>query len=184
MAEIERKIFHVIIGFIIIFLIEFNLINPVMIFLTITIGILISFIYKKETIKLLKPIIEIFGRKDEHPGFGAITYLIGVFLVLALFQKQIAQIAIMVLAVGDSAASVIGTYGKIKIPYNKNKTILGTIAGIIAATFASTPFTTFHLAFLASSVGMLVETLPTRKYLKLDDNIFIPLAVGLFLTLI
>lgn len=117
----------------------------------------------------------------EFPGRGAVFYFLGILLALMLFEDKIAYSAIIVTTVGDSASTMVGlNYGKNKLPYNREKSIEGTIAGFIAAFLALNLLLPPIYAALASFVGLLFESLP----IPLDDNITIPLSVGILLTLV
>lgn len=114
-------------------------------------------------------------RPEELPLNGAITFLIGSFFAFVLFPSYIAAASIAVLALGDSISTLIGKYyGKNKIPYNKNKSIEGSLAffliSLMALLFFINPLNSFFVAIIAT----FVESLP-----KLDDNITIPIAVGI-----
>lgn len=107
-------------------------------------------------------------------------YALGIILTLLIFPRETASAAIAVLALGDSAAALTGSLtGKHKLPYCKEKTIEGTIAGFIAAYIAANYFLSPSRALVAALSGTLAETLP----MPFNDNLIIPLIVGLTLTI-
>jgi dolichol kinase len=71
-------------------------------------------------------------------------------------------------------------YGSVKIPYNPEKSIQGSLAGFAAAFLGALIIVSPFYAFLAALLGMIGESLP----LKVDDNVVIPLFSGVTLTVI
>ena len=119
--------------------------------------------------------------KDKaFPGRGALRFLTGALLSLIVFRNNpdIVAAAIIVLALGDAASTLVGiSFGRHRIFYNKKKSFEGSIAGVAAAflgVVALTPFSPLT-AMAASLTGMLVESLP----LGIDDNLTVPPAAGL-----
>jgi phytol kinase len=107
-------------------------------------------------------------------------YALGITLTLLIYPTPTARAAIAVLAIGDSAASLTGILiGRHKLPYSRGKTIEGTIAGFTASLLAASIFQPPTRALIAALTGTLAEALPT----PFNDNLVIPLAVGLALTI-
>ena len=136
-------------------------------------------IIPKELEKMDAFIAKEFERPKEFPMKGAISFYMGAFLAIALFPKSIAMAAIIVLAISDSSSTIWGKfYGKHKIPFNKNKSFEGSIAFLIPAFIILSFFVNMTNAILISLVATFVEMLP-----KLEDNITIPIAIGVLLSL-
>ncbi|MFB6075812.1 MAG: diacylglycerol/polyprenol kinase family protein [Candidatus Aenigmatarchaeota archaeon] len=123
---------------------------------------------------------------QEHPYFGAFTFFLSIGSVFVFLPPKIAYLAVTVLAVGDSSATLIGsTLGKNKIPLDRSKTWEGTIGGltisvivcIILSLYVEIPT---NYIFIAPSIGMLSEILSR----KINDNITIPASVALVLILL
>lgn len=129
------------------------------------------------------------GEGEGRRGFrsGIVSYPMGVFLVAAVFLDRLAFAAAAwgVLAAGDGFATIVGrSIGRVRWPWNPNKTVAGSVAFVIAAA----PFAAFLGCFVsrgsflewlgpcaaAALVGALVESLP----LSLDDNLTVPLAAA------
>jgi phytol kinase len=105
----------------------------------------------------------------------------GILFALLLFKSPVSYAAIACFALGDSSASVFGgLIGKRALPYSKNKTLEGSLAGFLFAFLAGAVFVSPALALVGAAVAMAIEYLP----LPLNDNILIPLITGLVLTLI
>lgn len=112
---------------------------------------------------------------------GATYFMLGTVCTFLFFQKSVAIIAIFVLVISDSAASIIGLlYGKNKLVGDKS--MEGTLAFFISAIVISC---VGHFIFgihvfpllIASLVATIFELL--SKELKIDDNILIPMGYAL-----
>jgi dolichol kinase len=110
-----------------------------------------------------------------------------------LFPKEIVYASIAVVGFGDSVATIIGvTMGRHKLPYSEQKSVEGTLAGIIAAFLASLIFVTPAQAFVGSAGGMLLESVVDLQTIRelnsqaafrffLNDNFLIPIFSGLLM---
>ncbi len=106
---------------------------------------------------------------------GASYVLIGSFLSVAIFPKEIAVLALLFTAVGDTAAALYGKkFGKLRI---WNKTLEGSIAGLIACLTIILFFPQIPniVKFSGAFAAMFIELLP----IKIDDNLRIPLFSGI-----
>ncbi len=107
-------------------------------------------------------------------------YALGIILTLLIFPRETASAAIAILALGDSVAALTGSLtGKHKLAFSKDKTIEGSLAGFIVAYIAANYFLSPTRALVAALSGTLAEALPT----PFNDNLVIPLLVGLALTI-
>lgn len=117
------------------------------------------------------------GREGEIPGEGALYNALGILFTIGLLRNDSAAVisVILILALGDGFATYVGTsYGRHKLPWNKNKTWEGTIgfaAGAICALFAMPIPATILIVVLAT----IIESLP----LKVNDNITLPVVSSL-----
>ena len=137
---------------------------------------------------LVKILIGPFMRPHEEKGLtGAPAFTGGVFLVFLLFRPAVALAALVPLIFGDRAGLLVGkSVGRISF---KGKTLEGSLA-CLAVSFLVYIFMSglwpavfgygWMILFGASLIGTLAEALP-RPF---DDNLTIPLAVGMFLTFI
>ena len=108
-------------------------------------------------------------------------FALGIAISLLIFPAPIRYVAITVLTLGDGCAHIFGMkFGKTRLPFNKGKNLEGTIAGFMFAFLGAMIFVDPASALIAAAVGMLVEGLPN----PINDNLTIPLASGLILTLI
>ena len=110
-----------------------------------------------------------------------IYYAVGILLTLLLFHSPASSAAIAIFCLGDSSASIIGgTLSRKALPFNRAKTLEGSIGGFFFAFLAGSIFVSPWLALVGAAVGMLVEYLP----LPINDNLLIPIVTGLALSLI
>ncbi|NHZ85727.1 MAG: dolichol kinase, partial [Planctomycetia bacterium] len=102
---------------------------------------------------------------------GASYVLIGSFISITIFPKEIAVLALLFTAIGDTAAALYGRkFGKFKI---WNKTLEGSIAGLVACLIITLFFPQIPniIKFSGAFAAMFIELLP----IKIDDNLRIPL---------
>ncbi len=110
-----------------------------------------------------------------------IFHAMGIALALLIFPARIGYAAIAVLTLGDSSASILGKrFGKTKIPFNRGKSVEGSIFGFVFALLGALLFVDPVTAIMGAASGLLIETIP----LPIDDNLLIPLAAGASMILI
>jgi dolichol kinase len=187
--EIKRKIFHVIFGITLVFLLYYEIINNLILLIIIIIGLIVSFLSRKIKIPIVYWFLKKFERDGEirkFPGKGIIFYLMGAYIVFLFFPKDIASASLVILAFGDSFSHLVGKhFGTLKHPFTDKKFLEGAVAGIIAGFFAAIIFVSPFEAFLASFFGMLVEGIDLKLGIeKVDDNIVVPIASAVIIYLI
>ena len=107
-------------------------------------------------------------------------FAIGVLATLLLFPAPINSAAIAIFVLGDSMASLFGGYISNKpLPFNKAKTLEGSVMGFIFAFLGGSIFISPWLSLIGAAVAMAIESLP----LPVNDNVLIPLFTGLALVL-
>ena len=131
---------------------------------------------------------------DDARGFplGILLYPLAVLLLIVTFPTRLDIVAAAwaILAFGDGAATLVGRWARPRpLPWNREKTVAGTLAFIIIGGAAAVAFAAWTrpavvpppawvwvvCAPLAAAIAAaLVETLPVR----LDDNISVPFAAG------
>lgn len=182
-TEFKRKIMHILLGVVTVILLSYGIIGKMHIFYLIIISIFGSFLSKKYKIPIVHKIIGHIEREQNmksFPGRGLVFYLIGIFLVLNFFPRDIAMAAILVLAFADSISHLVGIrFGKIKHPFVSTKFIEGWFAGLIAGFLAAMVFVPWHEALAASFFAMLVEGIEIKLGVdEVDDNILIPVVAA------
>ncbi|MBD3348028.1 MAG: HAD-IB family phosphatase [Candidatus Eisenbacteria bacterium] len=116
-------------------------------------------------------------RSTEARGvaLGPVLFGVGIWLTLFLFPLDMATAGILVLAVGDTAASLVGkAFGRTLLPHNPGKTVVGSLSlfavGVVIAIF----YLPLPWAILVGTVAAVVESLPIGAY----DNLLLPLATS------
>ncbi len=110
-----------------------------------------------------------------------IIFAFGIVLSLILFPVPASYASIAVLTLGDSSATLFGgKFGSVRFPFNKGKNVEGSIFGFLFASLGAMFFVDPVKALAGAAMGILVESLP----LPISDNLTVPLASGLFFTII
>ncbi|MBU0532269.1 hypothetical protein KKB44_02125 [Candidatus Micrarchaeota archaeon] len=181
--ETQRQIFHIILGIVTIAILLYYSKGFMIaaVFFTIIAGtIVINMRLLKKKIAFVQWFEKHFERKNIwFPGWGSACYAAGVLIPLTFLTNN-AEIAaiIFMLAVGDGFSTLIGRIGKTKLPYNKKKTLEGTVAFFVA-TLPAYYFVGSLIVPLAI-IGAIVESID----LKIDDNLTIPIAGTAFLLVV
>jgi dolichol kinase len=194
MLEIRRKVVHAA-GILTIFLILwFGKWTASLIILAIALLLLSMGEYRKnkDKYKIVKSkkidefedFVEGVFKEHERPKTlpfqGATEFFIGCFIATVLFEPTTAIASISVLSLADSMSTLIGSYyGKHKLRINRKKTFEGSSAFLLTAFFALLFFANPLKAFLVAFVATITEALP-----NVDDNLTIPIVVGLAMILI
>src|SRR3989338_3295115 len=184
--ELKRQAFHILLGMAIVVLLLYGFIGfdfelsgitiPFAdILLLIIFGLSLSYFSRSVNIPMVSWLLKKFERQNEikkFPGRGLIFYLVGVYISLLLFPKDIALASVLVLALGDSVSHLFGLhYGKIKNPLSKTKFLEGFIGAFV--------FLPWHEAFFASLAAMIVEAIEIKLGTEqVDDNLIIPVVAG------
>jgi phosphoserine phosphatase/dolichol kinase len=112
-------------------------------------------------------------------GTAPMFFAFGILLSLLLFPAPASSAAIAIFALGDSTASIFGRIvGKKTLPFNKGKTLEGSLIGLFFAFLAATFYVNPLKALIGAVVAMIIESLP----LPLNDNLVVPLITGVVLT--
>jgi len=149
-------------------------------------------IFRRHTGDLGKFLDNYFGfilREHEKKGAlaGSFYLLLGVFFSVILFEGEIVFLSLSFLSIGDTFAAVIGkNFGKIRIG---KKSLEGTIACFVSCVIFGIIFGTnsfmldnfdFYLMIILAAFGTSLAELFGDV---IDDNLKIPLACGLIMSL-
>ncbi len=120
--------------------------------------------------------------QSEFYGFAAapLFYALGILLTLLIFPFPASAAAIAIFALGDSTASIFGGLLGIRLPFNKGKTLEGSLSGFVFAFLAGSLFVAPWIAAVGAAIAMFVEYLP----LPINDNVVIPIVTAVALTLL
>lgn len=135
-------------------------------------------------------IFNVVAHPREHHRIASATWFCTALFLLALtMPKMAATVALTVLTLADPAASLVGRrYGSILL--RAGRSLQGTLAFTLTAAAASygamilyfpgiDPWIAGRLSVVAAVVGALAEFFSWR----VDDNLSIPLSVGIAMTL-
>lgn len=108
---------------------------------------------------------------------GPITMALGVIMSLLLFPDNVALVVIWILAFADTAATLVGkTWKGQPLPYNRSKTVAGSLTFFLVAYFCTLFYFPPLSALFVALTSSILESLPLK-----DDNIFMPLGAGMVL---
>ena len=180
--ELKRKVMHMLLGIIAIFFIVYGIVTPLIIFIILIFGSLLSLICLKIRVPVISFILDNFEKKEQGklPARAVIFGVAGSLLVLQLFSRDIALASIIILVFADPISHLIGkVFGKTKSFIDKRKNIEGHIAGALISSLLAMFFVSPYLAMAGSLVAMLFESLIIEiQKIELDDNLIIPLTAG------
>ena len=114
-------------------------------------------------------------KREEDRLVGSTYFMIGASLSVCLLDQSIAILSILVLIVSDTVAALVGmTLGK--TPLFGSKTLEGSLAFLFSAVLIVILYPGIPLTW--GVAGALLATLAESLPLPLDDNLIIPLAMG------
>jgi len=163
--EERRKGLHVLVGIcIVLFLMWDRTITLLLLFALIVLSIPFYLLVKRKEVPLISDALRYFGREEEY-GKGAIYFLAGCFLSIALFENTYSIPGILVLSFGDAFSSLVGLrHGK----RGERKTMEGSLVFFLISLSVLLSFFSPWKAFLVSVVVTVAE------YLLTPDNLFLP----------
>lgn len=137
----------------------------------------------KQTNVLLTEKIKVIFRKDEEKKFSSMTiFLISTFIIVLLFEIEIAITALVFLTFGDMFSKIFGlAFGRHKY---FNKSLEGTLAYIgIVVISIYVLYTMLDMNLFILVVGGVAATLSETLPLGINDNFTVPIISGSVMTL-
>lgn len=181
--EIRRRIFHLTAGIIIVLLIYYDILNVFLLAIVTFIAAILSLLTLRYKIPIIYwLLVKLDRRKDRKafPGKGALFYIFGTLIVMLFFYKNTAMASVLIMALGDSIAPLVGQFGAIRHPFDRKKFIEGTIAGMAAAALGAMIFVPVFPAIIASIAAMTAEAIRIKIWgYSINDNISMPLTAGI-----
>jgi dolichol kinase len=182
-----RNLFHALSGIVALLLYEFLLTKPQAIAcVLVAAAVLVTLeVIRRYSSRWNKFLSEKIFRVVAHPSerhriTGSTYFILALAIITILFPKPAVEVAVLILALADPAASITGRlWGKRKLYSNKSYVGTGSffavawITSIIFVTIAVKDLSTPHAvvaALIIATAGTIVEVLSTR----LDDNLTIP----------
>lgn len=114
-----------------------------------------------------------FMRETEVDGYnGVIWYLLGVYIALGFFPKDIGVVSILLLSWCDTAASTFGRiYGRYTIRLRKGKSLAGTIAAFVVGIFAAVFFWDWLAPRTGPKIGDTIDVFMFQHRLSLPVQV-------------
>ena len=128
-------------------------------------------------VPFFSPLLGMLERTDAVPGKGAFFFTLSALFCLLVFKVETVVIAIIVLSLLDSLATITGMrWGRVRI-YN-GKSVEGSLAGAIVSLAAIYSLLPPGMAVIVACVAGIVELVS-----PVDDNLTIPVSVCVILSL-
>jgi dolichol kinase len=186
MLEIRRRLIHISVGICVIAALSiwgaggYEYIEGVL-FALFIIGLwIIDQKLKKRKLPVVDYMLEMFERPNALPAYGAFWYGMGVLLLLSfVMDLNFVRAGIAILAFGDGIATLVGRSGTVRLFYNPNKTVEGTVAFFIASSVAAYIF----IGSAGIALSLLCSLAESVDW-GVDDNFIIPLTCLLFYLLV
>lgn len=187
--ELRRQTFHAVFGLILTFLLKWDIIPTHFVLVIALVGLILSFLSLRFPVPIISYFLQRFERKrllHTFPGRGAFFFVFSAWLVLVLFDFQVALAAILILALLDSTAHLVGKYwGRIPNPLNPRKHLEGFFAGVCAGLFGALFFVPIVPALVGVLAGGFIEIFELQiAHHKIDDNLTVPLVSALAMSLL
>jgi dolichol kinase len=181
--EIRRDVFQIISG--IVFITAFYYVNRGHATLIFLIVILLGISIGNYAIRFKKSRISkglyLFERKEILFGYGALWLALGSLIAISFIGLQYLLVIFGFLFISDSLASIVGvTFSKPKLPYNKRKSLAGTLAYLISGFAVSILFVGPVVALFLSIIAAVAESFPYH----IDDNFDVAVVIVLAALLI
>jgi dolichol kinase len=180
MVEFRRKAFHLSFGFFSIALAYYDReLAIAFLFVSLLAGLLLlSRKLAGAKIPIADELLQVFGRPGELPGYGAFWFIFGLLLCSTFISaKGEALSAILMLGIADGVSTLAGIKGRHKLPYNKNKTLEGSLAFAIISVFSVMWIGLIAIPY--AILGAIIEGADTR----VDDNLLLALYSAAFFLL-
>jgi dolichol kinase len=196
--HIARKIWHSVPGIVISILAYFEILS--LNYLTVLLGLaflasasveilrLNHRLFNRWTIRLSRHII----RRSELKQISGVPYYLGsAFLVFMIFNKHIAILSLLYLAIGDPIASAFGiSFGQKGYKFKNGKSIVGTVACgafcmVLSMFYGLLVGWDLKQIYIMSFFGALAASLSETFALEdINDNLFIPLVSAVVLAIV
>ena len=134
--------------------------------------------YLRLDTKIWVPFAKLVKPKESETSVDGFNLVLASIVASSLFSPPIAVVAILIAIIGDTFSTIGGIYGTMKVfPKTDNKTTWEGFSLTLLANFfiAGSVLGFGVIPLILALVGVIIEIFST----KLDDNLAIPLGVGL-----
>lgn len=174
-SETKRKILHIVSGlaFLALLLLLGRVKFAALLVLALLAGlVVIHLLLMKWKFPVTDWFLKNFERPEvRFPGYATAWYVAGLLMAATVLHSD-AQVAAIIcaLAFGDGISAIFGERGKVKLFYNKEKTLEGMIA-----FFAATAIPAFYFVGIDAVQFALATAVFESLPIGIDDNFGIPL---------
>ncbi len=147
-------------------------------FLIAFVSLFLIYEYIRLDTKLWVPFAKLVKPKETETSVDGFNLVLASIVSIYIFSPPIAIVAILIAIIGDTFSTIGGIYGTMRVfPKTENKTTWeGIFLALLVNFFIAASILGFSLfPLILAIVGVIIETYAT----KLDDNLAIPLGVGL-----
>lgn len=155
--------------------------------------ILLNFLSLVLLFLLLVPKKSLFVKKmseESNRLTGLILYLLMVMLTILLFPLWIAGCCLVNLSFADGFASFVGEKRKIRLPWNKKKTLEGSLTFLLVSFLGCflvmkflSPLSSDKIVLFTLTTSLIASFVESLS-MGIDDNIRVPIITGVFLYLL
>ncbi len=133
--------------------------------------ILLDLKLKEKRLPFIDEALALLERPDSLPAHGAFWYVLGVLAILSFLRDyNFMYASLVILALGDGLSTLVGQFGRMRLPYNGEKTVEGAAAFFVGGLPAY--FFVGAVGVLAAGLCALIESFR----IDFDDNFVVPLA--------
>ena len=167
-VELSRDLFHMGAGvfLMLVFMFESEPVAVTALMLMILGGILAICITEMFKDNPISNVVMGLERGGAALGYGALWLALGSLFAVSFLNTTNVLVVFAAIFIGDPIATIIGIhFSKAKLPWNRRKSVAGTVSYFFAATIISF-FLIGNYAVIIGLVGAMVESLR----IKVDDN--------------
>jgi dolichol kinase len=182
MRILRRNIMHILVGLAIlgIYVLLGKAITMWILLILLFNGLWMHFVLKSgRNLPFIETILKLVETEDEEEnwrGLGAHTLVLGSLLTIFFFGPDVVVPALLVLSISDALSAIVGHYSDSAVILER-RTVLGTITFFVSALIILKFFVPTPIALIVAAIAAIVELNPLP-----DDNVWIPLAVALSLS--
>ncbi|MSR85935.1 hypothetical protein EXS74_00900 [Candidatus Woesearchaeota archaeon] len=180
--ELRRQSLHLLFGIFLMCMLYFHLFTVYHLIVSFILGFILSFLCKHYRVPLASWVMDKFERPENRyifPGKGPLFFVLGSIVVVYFFPLKIALASIMILTLGDAVSHIFGKLLS-RRTYKHFKSVEGTVAGVAFSFVGALLFVNVFAALFGSMLSMGLETI---KMNYIDDNLLIPIAAALIMSI-
>ncbi|MFH0835829.1 MAG: hypothetical protein V1834_01570 [Candidatus Micrarchaeota archaeon] len=174
MKELRRQTVHLVLGLVFVTIGYFlgSAVLTTLLFLALASGLfLIHYYLRGFRHWTIHHLLVLLDRPHWLPAKGALFYVAGALFLLSFMEFSFALGVLAIVAAGDGLATIVGRHSKVRLPYRREKSVMGLVFFVLGGFAASVLLLGFHDAVIYSIALGLVEA-----FLPGDDNLLIPLS--------